>query len=56
MAMKSKQNVERYRSTKADKNKQDLKSKTEAEKKLIYSLERQAQALESKEERLIARL
>ena len=56
MAMKSKQVVENYKERKQNSTKAELAAKTEAEKKLIYKLEKEAQQLESLEEQLIKRL
>ena len=56
MAHKGKQNVDAYRQTKAQMTRQEMKAKTEEEKKLIYKFEKEAQQLEQLEEKLIQRL
>lgn len=56
MAMRGKQNIDVYKQSKAQLTRQELKAKTDEEKKLIYKFEKEAQQLEQLEEQLIKRL
>ena len=56
MATKAKENVSVYKQKKVLNTKYEIKAKTEAEKRLIYKYEREAQLLEEQEEKLIKRL
>jgi len=56
MALRSKQNVDKVKQSKAEMTKVELKAKTEEEKRLIYKYEKEAQQLEAMEEQLIKRL
>jgi hypothetical protein len=56
MAAKSKESVSDYKQGKVKTTKVEIKAKTEAEKRMIYKYERDAQMLEEQEERLIKRL
>lgn len=56
MAMRGKQNIEGYKQSKAQLTRQELKAKTDEEKKMIYKFEKEAQQLEHLEEQLIKRL
>ena len=56
MALRGKQQIDVYKQSKAQLTRQELKSKTEEEKRLIYKFEKEAQQLEQLEESLIKRL
>lgn len=56
MALRGKQQIDVYKQSKAQLTRQELKSKTEEEKRLIYKFEKEAQQLEQLEEQLIKRL
>ena len=54
--MRGKQQVDVYKQSKVQLTRQELKIKTDEEKKLIYKFEKEAQQLEQLEEQLIKRL
>jgi hypothetical protein len=56
MALRGKQQIDVYKQSKAQLTRQELKQKTEEEKRLIYKFEKEAQQLEQLEEQLIKRL
>ena len=56
MAERGKKQIDYYKQSKAQLTRQELKSKTEEEKRLIYKFEKEAQQLEQLEEQLIKRL
>lgn len=56
MALRGKHNVESFKQSKVELTRQELKQKTEEEKKMIYRFEKEAQQLEALEEQLIRRL
>ncbi len=56
MAQRGKMQVDVYKQSKAQMTRQELKQKTDEEKRLIYEFEREAQKLEALEEQLIQRL
>ena len=56
MAMRGKEQIKSYQQNKAALTRQELKQKTEEEKRLIYKFEKEAQQLEQLEEQLIKRL
>lgn len=54
--MKARTSINKFNFDKITQTKMETKSKTEAEKRMIYKYERQAQELENEEEELLQRL
>lgn len=50
MVHRSKQNVDKLKTSKIEQTKAELKAKTDEEKRLIYKYEKEAQQLETMEE------